>query len=216
MTAGSLATALVPCVLDLGGVGRRSAQAAAALTVGGAVTLGVFFTVGQPWGTINDWLSIGLAGATVPIAFEMARRNPRSTPLVLGAGVDAVGVVVATTFTSLLISGRMTFEESLPGVLAGQALMGGWLVLVGSCCLVGSWGAADGGTRHHRRRGPDRDRGWGRDRWDGEPDRRPRFRDGHHRYGRLLCAARPPIRPIGTLRRSVSVTTARRPSAVSA
>ena len=131
MTTGSLATALVPCVLDLGGVGRRSALAAAALTVGGAVTLGVFFTVGQPWGTINDWLSIGLAGATVPIAFEMARRSPRSTPLVLGAGLDAVGVVVATTFTSLLISGRMTFEASLPGVLAGQALMGGWLVLVG-------------------------------------------------------------------------------------
>ena len=35
------------------------------------------------------------------------------------------------SFTALLIARRMTFEESLPGVLGGQALIGGWLIVVG-------------------------------------------------------------------------------------
>ena len=131
MSTGSMVATPARCVLDIGGVARRAAQAAAVLTVGGAVSLGVFFTVGQPWGTINDWTSILLAGATVPIALELARRNPRSAPLVLGAGVDLVGVVVSTAFTSLLISGLMSFEDTLSGVLGGQALMGCWLLLVG-------------------------------------------------------------------------------------
>lgn len=131
MTTASLVAAPSSCVLDLSGVGRRAAQAAAGLTVGGAVTLGVFFAVGEPWGTINDWLSIALAGATLPIAIGLAKANARSTPLVLGAGLDVVGVAITTAFTSLLIARRMTFEGSLPGVLGGQALIGCWLVLVG-------------------------------------------------------------------------------------
>lgn len=131
MTTRSLVATPARCVLDPGSLGRRSAQAAAALTVGGAVTLGVFFAAGEPWGTINDGLSIALAGATLPLAIGLARRNPRSMPLVTGAGLDIAGVAVATAFTSLLIARRMTFEESLNGVMAGQALIGGWLVLAG-------------------------------------------------------------------------------------
>ena len=104
---------------------------AAGLTVAGAATISVFFAVGEPWGTINDWTAIGLAVATVPIAIGLARRNPRSMPLLLGAGSDVVGVAITTTFTLLLITRRMTFEESLLGVLGGQALIGCWLVLAG-------------------------------------------------------------------------------------
>ena len=141
MTTGSFAAAPMRCVLELGGVGRRAAAVAAALTVGGAVTLGVFFTVGEPWGTINDWLSIGLGVATLPIAIELAGRNPRSAPLVLGAAFDVAGVAVSTVFTALLIARRMTFEESLAGVLGGQALIGCWLLLVG----LAAW--SDPGSR---------------------------------------------------------------------
>ena len=53
------------------------------------------------------------------------------SPLLLGAGSDVVGVAITTTFTLLLITRRMTFEESLLGVLGGQALIGCWLVLAG-------------------------------------------------------------------------------------
>ena len=141
MTTRSFVATPARCVLDLGGVGRRAAQAAAVLTVGGVVTLGIFFAAGEPWGTINDWLTIALAGATVPIALDLARRNPRSAPLLIGAGCDVAGAAITSAFTALLISRRMTFEESLPGVMAGQALIGCWLVLVG----LAAW--SDPGSR---------------------------------------------------------------------
>lgn len=135
MTSESLALGSARSVVELSKVGHQAARVAAGLTVGGAVTLGAFFAVGEPWGTINDGLSIALAGATLPIAIGLARRNPRSAGLVLGAGLDVIGVAVATAFTSLLIARRMTFEASLSGVLAGQALIGCWLILVG----VAAW-----------------------------------------------------------------------------
>jgi len=131
MATGTFVAAPARCVLDLGGVGRRAAQAAAVLSVGGVVTLGIFFAAGEPWGTINDWLTIALAGATVPIAIDLAGRNRRSAPLMIGAGLDIVGAAITSAFTALLITRRMTFEESLPGVMSGQALIGCWLVLVG-------------------------------------------------------------------------------------
>jgi hypothetical protein len=117
MTTGSIALGSARCVLDLSETGRRAAQVATGLTVGGAVTLGAFFAVGEPRGTINDGLSVALAGATLPIAVGLARRNPRSLRLVLGAGLDVIGVAVTTAFTSLLIARRMTFEGSLSGIL---------------------------------------------------------------------------------------------------
>ena len=135
MTTGTLDATSPRGALDLEIPGRRAAQAAAGLTVGAVVTLGVFFAVGEPWGTINDGLVIALAGATVPIAIGLARRNPPSVPLIVGAGLDVIGVAVTSAFTALLISRRMTFEESLPGVLGGQALMGCWLILAGQAAL---------------------------------------------------------------------------------
>lgn len=129
MTAASFPIPEARCVLDLGDTGRRSAGAAAGLTVGAAVALGVFFAAGEPWGTINDSLSIAVAWATVPIAVQFARRNPRSPLLGLGAASDAAGVAITTVFTALLISRRMTFEESLMPIMGGQALIGGWLLL---------------------------------------------------------------------------------------
>jgi hypothetical protein len=107
------------------------------LTVGGIVTLAVFFAVGEPWGTINDGITIALAGATLPIAIGLARRNPRAVPIMLGAGLDLVGVAITVVFTSLLISRRMTFEGSLPFVLLGQGLIGAWMILASA----GAWSA---------------------------------------------------------------------------
>jgi hypothetical protein len=136
-TAPLLAPTTDGRVLDLGVAGGRAALAAAGLTIGGAVTLSMFFAAGQPWGSINDATSIVLAGATVPIAVDLARRNPRSTALTLGAALDLVGVAVTAVFTSLLIAGRMTFEGSLPFILTGQALIGAWMIDAG----IAAWSA---------------------------------------------------------------------------
>lgn len=141
MTTDTILAAPSRSALVLGSGGRRATQAAAGLTIGSVVTLSVFFAAGEPWGTINDGLTIALAGATLPIAIGLARQNARSIALTVGAGSDIVGVVVTTVFTSLLIARRMTFEGSLPGVLAGQALIGCWLILVG----LAAW--SDPGSR---------------------------------------------------------------------
>lgn len=111
--------------------GRRSAQLAAGLTIGGAASLVAFFAAGQPWGTFNDLSAIALAASTVPIAIGLARRNPRSMALRLGLGLDAIGAITTSAYTASLIARRMTFEESLLGIVGGQALIGGWLGLVG-------------------------------------------------------------------------------------
>ncbi|HEY6570718.1 MAG TPA: hypothetical protein VIZ22_10525 [Candidatus Limnocylindrales bacterium] len=131
MTTVSLADASSCCGLDLDVAGRRASGAAAGLTIGAAIALGVFFAAGEPWGTINDSLSIALAWATVPIAVQLTRREPPSRALSLGAACDVVGVAVITVFTTLLISRRMTFEESLMPIMSGQSLIGTWLILVG-------------------------------------------------------------------------------------
>ncbi len=131
MTTGTLQATTSSCDLILGRPGRLAALMAAGLTMGGAATISAFFAVGEPWGTINDWTAIALAVTTVPVAIGLARLNQRSIPLLLGAGSDVVGVAITTTFTLLLITRRMTFEESLLGVLGGQALIGGWLILAG-------------------------------------------------------------------------------------
>jgi hypothetical protein len=135
MVAGSLVADDAQTALDVGDAGRRSAQLAACLTIGGATTLAAFFAVGEPWGTLNDTMSIGLAWATVPIAVDLARRHRASRILRLGVAADLIGVATATVFTSMLISRRITFEDSLQPILAGQAFIGAWLILAG----VGAW-----------------------------------------------------------------------------
>ena len=132
MATGSLAMADARPALDLDPIGRRAAQAAVGLTIGSGTALAAFFAVGEPWGTLNDSLSIGLAWATVPIAVDLVRRHPASRLLAIGGVVDLIGVATTTIFTSLLISRRMTFEDSLQPILTGQALIGTWLILAGA------------------------------------------------------------------------------------
>ena len=121
--------------LVVGTVVHRAALTAAALTIGSVVTLGIFYAIGEPWGTVNDGITIALAAATVPIAVGLARQSRHSVLLDLGAVVDVAGSIVTIGFTILLIARTMSFEASLPFVLTGQGLIGCWLVLVG----VVSW-----------------------------------------------------------------------------
>ena len=72
MATGSLAMVDARPALDLDPIGRRAAQAAVGLTIGSATALAAFFAVGEPWGTLNDSLSICLAWATVPISSQFS------------------------------------------------------------------------------------------------------------------------------------------------
>ncbi len=141
MVMGSVVVSETRATLDVGDGGRRCARLAAGLTIGGAAALAAFFAVGEPWGTLNDSLSIGLAWATVPIAVDLARRNRASRLLGLGVVADLIGVATTTVFTSMLISRRMSFEDSLQPILTGQAFIGAWLI------LAGVWGWSDEASR---------------------------------------------------------------------
>lgn len=132
MATGSLAMVSARPALELDPIGRRAARAAVGLTIGSGTALAAFFAVGEPWGTLNDSLSICLAWATVPIAVDLVRRHPASRLLGVGLAANVIGVATTTIFTSLLISRRMTFEDSLQPILTGQALIGTWLILAGA------------------------------------------------------------------------------------
>lgn len=132
MATGALAMVDARRAFDLTPIGRGAARAAFGLTLGSATALAAFFAAGEPWGTLNDSLSIGLAWATLPIAVDLARQHPASRSLTLGAVLDLIGIATTTIFTSLLISRRMTFEDSLQPILTGQALIGTWLIIAGA------------------------------------------------------------------------------------
>jgi hypothetical protein len=105
-----------------------AARAAAGLTAASTVTLGIFYSAGEPWGTLNDLITIALAATTAPIALGLAER-PAKRRTLIGLGADLLGAGLTIVATSLLIGHVVSFEASLPWVLTGQALIGVWLVI---------------------------------------------------------------------------------------
>ena len=71
-----------------------SAYLSAAATIIGFVTLILFFSVGQPFGTINDVSSIVIALATLPILFVLHKLHRAVAPL-LSLGALIIGIVSA-------------------------------------------------------------------------------------------------------------------------
>jgi hypothetical protein len=110
-----------------------SALIAAVATVVGAIFLGLFFSKGQPWGTLNDIASIVLMLATIPVAVAIG---------LLGEGafgglawlVTAIGIIgmEGAAIAQLFLVARIrTYEQLLPWTLGSGAVVGAWYVLVG-------------------------------------------------------------------------------------
>jgi hypothetical protein len=113
-------------------VAGPSALVAAVATVVGAVTLGLFFAKGQPWGTINDVASIGLMLATIPVALAIASTTSGWNASAAGAAaVGIVGMVGASVTQGLLIARRFTYARLLPWTLGFGAVVGVWYLLIG-------------------------------------------------------------------------------------
>ena len=113
-----------------------SALVAAAATVVGALTLMLFFTRGQPWGTLNDAASVILMLAMVPVALVVAvvqsREQPFPSSYALAVGIfGIIPMLVAAWYQALLVAGRVTYEQTKGRVLAAGAFVGLWYVLVG-------------------------------------------------------------------------------------
>src|SRR5436305_15345470 len=88
--------------------GAASAFLAAAAGAAGLVAIALFFSVGQPFGTINDLAGLVMVGALVPVMlahYELGGAVPLwpARPSLAGGAAAVVGsVLLAATFVCAL------------------------------------------------------------------------------------------------------------------
>ena len=103
------------------------------------VALILLFVVGEPFGTLNDLLTIPTALLMAPLIVALYRVNSADRPalslLALVAGL--VGFVAAAVGGGLLVLGRISFEQSLLPGIGGFGLIGLWL-LINSALALGA------------------------------------------------------------------------------
>jgi hypothetical protein len=90
-----------------------------------------FFALGQPWGALSDLSTALNVLFLLPLAlFLHAHNYPQGPFLSLLATAFGIAVVLSAAVASLLIFlGRISFEQSMPPVMAGFAAIGIWLAL---------------------------------------------------------------------------------------
>ena len=116
-----------------------SALVAAVATVVGAVFLVLFFSRGQPWGTLNDIASVVLMIATIPVAGLIATIEAErfATIAYLAAALGVAGMLAAAGFQSALVARLRTYEQLLPWTLGAGVVVGAWYILAGVLALPG-------------------------------------------------------------------------------
>lgn len=108
-----------------------SAIVSAIATVVGFVTLIIFFSVGQPWGTLNDVTSVILAFSLLLVLLALYFLHRQNAPA-LTLGVLVIGVLallVAAVFQLLLIFGVIEFQQTAVVVSAAFGLFGAALIV---------------------------------------------------------------------------------------
>lgn len=97
----------------------------------GFVALMLLFVVGEPFGTINDILSIPTAFLLMPLVFALYRLNAADhswlSLLALIAGIS--GFFAAATGSTLLVLSRIDFQQSLVYGIGGFGLIGLWALM---------------------------------------------------------------------------------------
>jgi len=126
-------------------IGSVAGYVVAASGVIGLVTNGLFFQVGQPWGTLNDVSLFVEFAALAPLMlsfYELGGRTP--TPLAqLAQAVGWISVIVFCATQALLIGGAVAFDYERPAVDAfavsslAWAYIGAWIA--GANLLAGPW-----------------------------------------------------------------------------
>jgi hypothetical protein len=126
-------------------IASRAAYVVGAPGLVALVAIGLFFWIGQPWGTINDLalLVMTLALAPLMLAFyELGGVTP--TPLAQAAQTTGwIAILLWSGIQALLIVGVVTFDYDRPatGASAVQTVMviviGLWVA--GANLLAGAW-----------------------------------------------------------------------------
>ncbi len=108
-----------------------SAYLSAVATIIGFVTLIVFFSVGEPFGTINDISSVILALSLLPLALALYLLQRSGAPsLSLTALIIGICAMLAASILQILLVLRIVkLELTLVAVPAAFGGVGGWLLL---------------------------------------------------------------------------------------
>ena len=128
-----------------------SAFVSAAATVLGAVTLVIFFSVGGPFGIMNDISSviIGLTGIIILFALYQLHRSVAPVISLAAFIIGSLAMLTASILQTLLVAIRMDFGEITTyafGVFGASLMIYGHLVLVNATLprALGWWGIVAG------------------------------------------------------------------------
>ncbi len=114
-----------------------SAYASVAATIVSFIFLVVFFSIGQPFGTLNDIFSVFQVLFMLPLVLYLYTQLRESNAILnwLAVLFGVIGILTAASFQTLLVFGRVGFEQSLPYNLAGGAAIGVWLIISNALAL---------------------------------------------------------------------------------
>jgi hypothetical protein len=91
----------------------------------------LFFTLGEPFGKINDTASVFQMLFMLPIAaalFLLTRLNVTGLAL-LATAIGIIGMLIAATLQTLLVFGAVDYEQTITAVLTAGGAVGLWLLL---------------------------------------------------------------------------------------
>lgn len=113
---------------------------AGAISAISVVCLVLLFVVGEPFGTINDALSIPVAFLLLPLIVGLYRNNSDQHILLglLAMIAGGAGFLLIAIGSALLIFERIDFQSSLLFAMGGLALVGIWLLLNSALGLFGN------------------------------------------------------------------------------
>jgi hypothetical protein len=122
-----------------------AAYLSAAATVVTFVTGILFFSVGQPWGTINDAASVFQVLFMLPVVVALHELFGPNAPALslLAAVIGTVGMLISAVLQALLVFGKVRFEQTIRTTLTAGGGIGIWLLLAGYLSLAS--GALPGG-----------------------------------------------------------------------
>ena len=115
-----------------------AAYLSAAATSVTFVTGILFFSAGQPWGTINDAASAFQVLFMLPIVLALHHLFGPSAPALslLAAVIGIIGMLVAAALQALLVFGKVKFEQTIGTTRTAGGGLGIWLVLIGYLALA--------------------------------------------------------------------------------
>lgn len=107
---------------------RLAALAVAGVDLLAVSSIGAFFTIGGPFGLVNDLANAAVGLSSVVLAREVSQTSPSGPTERLLVGFAAAGGVISVTGSCLVVSGSTGWY--LAGLVSGvgNALVGAWLL----------------------------------------------------------------------------------------